>query len=191
MPIHINVGLSKKVGQPNYSSLAASCTVQFEAGHGLLESGPVEFQQRVSDAFAACSQAVHDELIRQQEHNLGNHIADDQPPAVLPPQSNGNGNGHGNSHGNGQSYLHDSNTPNGQNGQNSHAASEKQFTYARQLAKQIQGLGLRRLEMLAQKVYGKPLVAMSSLDASGLIDTLKAIKAGEVDPEAVLKGVTP
>jgi len=71
MPININVGLSKKVGLPNYGSLAASCSVQIEAGHGLLEGNLAEFQRRVCESFAACRQAIEDELNRQQGSNSG------------------------------------------------------------------------------------------------------------------------
>ncbi len=56
------------------------------------------------------------------------------------------------------------------------------------MARQIDGLGGRRLEALAQRICGKPLANLSSFNASSLIDTIKAIKAGKLDVEAALQG---
>ena len=164
MPMTINVGLNRKIGLPDYGSAGASCHIEFEAEHGLLDRDLDEFQERVRKAFVACRQAVQDELAREQSGSA-------TPPAAEAKTGNGtatNGNGHRNGNGNG------------------HLASSKQLDYAKQLAGQIRGLGIRRLESLALKMFGRPLAALTSLDASGLIDTLKSIKAGEIDVDAVL-----
>ena len=165
MPLKLNVGLSKKIGQPDYGSLGASSNVELELDHALLASDLEGFQQRARQAFSACRQAVHDELAR--------HTGDqaDSDTAAKPAQANGNGHAA---------------RPATNGAEASHRASRKQLDYVQQLAGQITGLGVRRLEDLAHRMFTKPLADLSSLDASGLIDTLKQIKAGHIDLEAVL-----
>ncbi len=171
MPMKLNVGLCRKIGQPDYGSLGASCNLELELSGSLLQDDPKAFQQQVRSAYNACRQAIDDELAKNQQTNgsVGSPQAEPRPPSES-AANHQNGNGH-----------------NG-NGNSPRQATEKQLTYVRQLAGQIKGLGVRKLETLAQNMFGKPLVGMSSLDASGLIDTLKAIKAGEINLEAALSG---
>ena len=170
MPLTLHVTTSKKVGLPEYGSLGASCSVAVELEGSLLFDDLEGFHQKVRQAYVACAQAVNDELARQQPSD---NQAANQPTAATsadPATSAAtNGNGH-------------------RNGSNGGGASQKQLNYANQLAGQINGLGARRLEALANKMFHKPIAGLSSLDASGLIDTLKAIKAGTLDLNAALDG---
>jgi hypothetical protein len=161
MPLKTNVGVSRKVADNNYGSRGASVNLEVELDSSLIND-PERFQDRIRQVFRLGQQAIDDELNRQQTGGAAN-------------TSNGNTNSTSNGqHANGN-----------RNGQGT-AASEKQLNYARQLAKSIDGLGIRRLEMLAQKMYHKPLVALMTLEASGLIDTLKAIKDGRINFNTVL-----
>ena len=51
MPIKINVGLSRKIGLPEFGSLGASCNVEFEADQQLLQNDLDGFYQRVAEAL--------------------------------------------------------------------------------------------------------------------------------------------
>jgi hypothetical protein len=66
MPLKVNVGLSKKIGLPNYGSLGASVHVEYEADSTLLQHDLDGFHRQVKNAFVACKQAVQDELFRHR-----------------------------------------------------------------------------------------------------------------------------
>jgi hypothetical protein len=66
MGMKISVGLQKKVGQPNYGSLGASCHVEFEIDAAMIESNLDGFHNKINGAYLACRQAVNAQL-RQQE----------------------------------------------------------------------------------------------------------------------------
>ena len=66
MPLKVNIGLSKKIGQRDYGSLGASCHVEFEMD-GSYDNGSTEhFQDAVHRAYVACRQAVETEIASSQ-----------------------------------------------------------------------------------------------------------------------------
>ena len=89
MPLKLNVGVSRKVGLPDYGSVGASCNLEMELDSALLERDLDGFHARVRDAFVAARQAVQDELARVQAPIELAQLA----PAPRAP-TNGNGNGH-------------------------------------------------------------------------------------------------
>jgi hypothetical protein len=180
MPLKLSLGLTEKHGLPNYGSVAASCHVELELDASLLHGDLDGFHRQVREAYVACRQAVQDELARHRPGEsapAGQSAAADSSSSP-PPRPNGNGRSNGSAQGGNGSA----------NGNSTHRATQKQADYVNQLARQIHGLGVRRLETLSKKMFAKPLAELSSLDASGLIDTLKAIKAGQIDLDAALQG---
>lgn len=153
MPLKLNVGISKKIGQPDYGSLGATCHVEVELDGALLRDDLETFHHHIRNVFTICRQAVNDELARYQgSAEMGTTQPANQPEARPQPASRSNGN-----------------NVNG-NSSNGNLASQKQRNYADQLAGQIPKLGARRMESLSQKMFNKPLADLSSLDASALID---------------------
>lgn len=170
MPLKTNVGVSRKVADNNYGSRGASVNLEVELDSALIQE-PERFQDRIRQVFRLAQQAIDDELSRQQGSGSSSQASNGAAQA----QHIGNG------------HATNGNATNGRNGGPA-IASEKQLTYAQQLAKQVQDLGVRRLEDLSQRMYSKPLVGLTTMDASGLIDTLKALKEGRMDLETVLNG---
>lgn len=62
MPVKVNIGLSKKVGLPDYGSAGASCQVEFELDGGYDNGSSEHFQDSVRRAYLACRQAVEREI---------------------------------------------------------------------------------------------------------------------------------
>lgn len=67
-------------------------------------------------------------------------------------------------------------------------ATERQFEFMGRLARQIRGLGLRRLDAVAAHLCGKPLRKLSSKEASRLIDLLKDLRSGKTRLDQILNG---
>jgi hypothetical protein len=65
MPLKLNVGLSKKIGLPNYGSLGASCHVELELEQTLLYNDPEIWWKRVEQTFECCREAIEAQLTRE------------------------------------------------------------------------------------------------------------------------------
>lgn len=91
MPTVLNVGLSKKIGLPDYGSLGASCNVQVELDATLLQGDLETFHRHVRNAYVACRQAVQDELTRHAQPTNGHGTSASNGHSAV------NGNGHGRS----------------------------------------------------------------------------------------------
>ncbi len=98
MPVKVNVGLSKKIGQPDYGSLGASCHVEFELD-GSYDNGRAEhFQEAVRRAYVACRQAVESEIVasKSPQNGIGGQHSStpvnrvDNDPPSHPTSGNGN-----------------------------------------------------------------------------------------------------
>lgn len=107
MAVTLSVGLNKKIGQPDYGSLCASCHVEFEIDRTLLDGDLDGFHHKVRSAFAACQQSVEEQLSRQQAGSAS------LPSNGYHQNGHANGNGHPHSTGNGHHNGNGSGQTNG------------------------------------------------------------------------------
>jgi len=178
--LKLNIGFNRKVGEANYGSRGASVNLEIEVESGLVRE-PEKLQAKLSYLFDLAKRSVDAQL-------SGTGRSDSVPAADTSTDTGngGRGNGHVPHNGNG-SHARAAGNGNGNGSSNaSHRASEKQMNFVNQLARSIRGLGVRRLETLTGRMFGKPLADLTSFDASSLIDTLKAIKDGTVSLDAAL-----
>jgi hypothetical protein len=114
----VSIGLSKKVGLPDYGSLGASCNVEIELEGSLLQTDMDKFHQHVRRAYQACAQAVNEELTRNNGHPANGNGSS---PTTSNGSNGANGNGHPPTNGNGNGHS---------NGQRRATASQAKAIYA-------------------------------------------------------------
>ena len=72
MTARLTVGLSQKIGQPNFGSVGASCHIDFELESNLLNGEREQLTERIRETFLLCRQEVRRELAadiaRESEH---------------------------------------------------------------------------------------------------------------------------
>ena len=98
MPMKLNVGVSRKVGLPDYGSVGASCNLELELDSGMIDRDLDAFHARVRDAYVAAHQAVHDELARLQVPiNAGAERPPQKPARTIARNGYARANGNGSS----------------------------------------------------------------------------------------------
>lgn len=188
MPIRLNVGVSKKLGLPRYSSVGVSCALEVELSSTLLDQGSDAFHERVNYIYRACREAVEEELARQQalvadvsgEASCRGGVEEESIHGRLQDKRHGQADDGPSGHGRGSSGNGNDRGP------QPLLATAQQLEYAHDLAAQIDGLTEGDLETLSQQVCGRPLTELSRRDASMLIGTLLEILDGEIALDILL-----
>ena len=101
MPMKLNVGLSRKVGEPNYGSRGASVNLELELDSSLV-SEPERLRDRIRQLYQLAKASVDEELNGNghQPGDNGGDGSDGFDRYRVAGSGNGNGNGHsGNGHG--------------------------------------------------------------------------------------------
>ena len=155
MPLTLNVGLSKKIGLPDYGSLGVSCNVEVELDATLLLNDLDGFQQKVKQAYGACHQAVQEELHRQQN-------ADASSGTGHPPAS-------------GYGQPANGSRANGQPRDQTRRATASQVRAIEAIARKQQ---VDLVNLLRQRFGADKTADLSITEASSLIDELKAATNG-------------
>ena len=169
MPLTLNVGVSRKMGLPDYGSIGASCNLQLELDAGLLEHDLDGFHDRIRSAYVAAHQAVHDELARLQAPD--NNPAVESAPAPVQAQTAASvRNGVSRTSGNGHSPH-----PQADRSRTPRAATQSQVKAILAIARR-QNTDL--MGLLRQEYEVQSLEHLTIRQASELIDRLKNADAG-------------
>lgn len=155
MPLKLNVGLSRKVGQPDYGSRGASVNIELELDAAAVAQ-PERLHDQIRELYDLARISIDEELGGPSGH----------PAHADAPQHAGNGRGNGHSGDGGERRQYGS-----QNGGNGRQATQSQCRVIRTIA------GRQRLDLtgLLRERFGVGQVEDLSLgEASSLIDELKA-----------------
>ena len=98
MPLKLNVGLSRKVGEANYGSRGASVNLELELDSAIV-SEPGRLQERIRQMFALAKQSIDEELhhsagVAAANKNGNGHTAKDDHRNATSSRNGSNGNGH-------------------------------------------------------------------------------------------------
>jgi len=164
MPLKLNVGLSKKIGLPDYGSLGASVNLELELDSGAI-GDPDRLRQQIRHLFGLAKTSVEDELCSQQS---------------VPQNGHGNGHGYGrDSRVNGNGSGHNDPAAGPEYGGNSHA-SRRPINGRTATNSQVRAIraisgrrGLDLDQLLGSRFRLQRPEDLSLADASALIDELK------------------
>jgi len=191
MPVKLNIGLSRKVGEPNYGSRGASINLEVELDSGVLQDA-AQLRERVRDLYQLARQSIDEELHRPADVEVSPH-SDERPVNRISGHAN-NGhkhNSHGtngearNGHANGQNNGHSNGVANGKsnghaNGQNN-GHSHRTVEVARASSGQIRAifaiskrLGLDPNSIIQERFRVYRMEDLTMREASSLIDDLQS-----------------
>lgn len=166
MPLKLTVGLTKKIGQPNYGSLGACCNIEFELDSHVQSRNPALLQAQIKEAFAACTQAVESELARQRSPS--GHVR-----AADAANRSGSANGHANGHTNGHSGNGHAANVHHQNGHRKPTARQATASQVKAIVSIASRLRLDLARELQSRFQVDRPENLSISDASRLIGDLK------------------
>lgn len=171
MPLKLNIGLSRKVGEDNYGSRGASINLEVELDQGVLND-PEQLRCRVQDLYQLARSSVDEELRRS---------ADPDPREVSSVNGNGNGNGHARHHDAGYENGHTSSGhSSGGNGHRYNGPHQNRIEVARATQSQIRAIfaitkrqGLDSHKIISDRFHVHKMEDLTIREASSLIDELK------------------
>jgi hypothetical protein len=162
MPMKLNVGLSRKVGEPNYGSRGASVNLELELDASLVEQ-PERLRDRIRQLYQLANESVDAELNGHSHAPANGHS---QEHGLDRYRMNGNGHGYNNASGNGHSQS---------NGNGPRNATTSQVKAIHAIASRNR-IDVSRL--VQDRFHVQRPDDLSISDASTLIDELKSAQSG-------------